>query len=63
MKVLILGATGLFGSALTTRMIKNGNYELNCPRLCRQYKNSLIGRKLNFKQQTDFVFQAESVLF
>ena len=28
MKVLILGATGLFGSALTTRMIKNGNYEL-----------------------------------
>ena len=36
---------------------------LNCPRLSRQYKNSLIGRKIKFKQQTDFAFQAESVLF
>ena len=36
---------------------------VNCPRLSRQYKNSLIGRKIKFKQQTDFAFQAESVLF
>lgn len=36
---------------------------MNCPNLCGQYKKGFLKKNLKFKQQTDFVFKAESVLF
>ena len=42
---------------------RNGCSEVTFPGLCIQYKNSLICRKLNFKQQTDFAFGRSQFCF
>ena len=44
--------------------IKKQAVQDELPQVVQQVqKQTTNGRKLNFKQQTDFVFQAESVLF
>ena len=48
----------------STENPKPANIILYCPRLCRQYKKTLVDVENKIvKQQTDFVFQTESVLF
>ena len=37
---------------------------MNCPKLCRQYKNDhYSSKKIKFKQHTDIAFEEVSVLF
>ena len=53
-----------FGADKTKKIPYCKRKLLNCPRLCRQYKKTLVDVENKIvKQQTDFVFQTESVLF